>query len=103
MSFLVQDFIAVSFFFFNNWVIFQPNSINWYHSLFDYVGIMMNGTGSQQLQVHVGNYDFWCVKMKTILLSYDLWDYVEDGFDEVKDPTSLSIAKKQQIKDHRKK
>ena len=66
----------------------------------------MNDTGSQQLQVPKfdgGNYDFWCVKMKTILFSYDLWDYVEEGFDEEKDPTSLSVAEKQQIKDHRKK
>src|SRR5438045_1015851 len=70
------------------------------------MGIMMNSMGSQQLQVSKfdgGNYDFWCVKMKTILLSYDLWDYVEEGFDEVKVPTSLSVAKKQQIKDYRKK
>ena len=41
--------------------------------------------------------------MKTIFLSFDLWDYVEDGFVEVEDTTNLSIAEKQQLKDHRKK
>ena len=70
------------------------------------VKIMMNNIDSQHLrcpQFDGGNYDFWCVKMKTIFLSFDLWDYVEDGFVEVEDTTNLSIAEKQQLKDHRKK
>ena len=28
------------------------------------------------------NYDFWCVKMKTLFMSQDVWDLVENGFDE---------------------
>ncbi|XP_059639810.1 uncharacterized protein LOC132282221 [Cornus florida] len=46
----------------------------------------MATTGNQNQGVHQSalpifdgeNYDFWYVKMKTIFLSYDLWDYVED-------------------------
>ncbi|XP_059650473.1 uncharacterized protein LOC132296279 [Cornus florida] len=49
------------------------------------------------------NYDFWYVKMKTIFLSYDLWDYVADEYDEPEDTTTLTNAQKQQLKDHKKK
>ncbi|XP_059670703.1 uncharacterized protein LOC132316214 [Cornus florida] len=49
------------------------------------------------------NYDFWYVKIKTIFLSYDLWDYVEDEYDESEDTTTLTNAERQQLKDHKKK
>ncbi|XP_058217474.1 uncharacterized protein LOC131328556 [Rhododendron vialii] len=28
------------------------------------------------------SYDFWCVKMKTQLMSNDVWEYVQDGFED---------------------
>ena len=27
------------------------------------------------------NYDYWCIKMKTLLISQDLWDIVDEGFE----------------------
>ena len=50
-----------------------------------------------------GNYDFWCVKMKTLFVSYELWDYVRDGFEEVEDVSTLTNAQKLQLKEHTKK
>ena len=47
-----------------------------------------NSSGSQNPPFPMfdgGNYDFWCVKMKTLFVSYELWDYVRDGFEEVED------------------
>ena len=38
------------------------------------------------------NYDFWCVKMKTQLISDGLWEYVEEQFEEPQDDETLSIA-----------
>ncbi|KAF8393836.1 hypothetical protein HHK36_020034 [Tetracentron sinense] len=52
---------------------------------------------------HGENYDFWCVKMKTLFLSYDLWEFVEDGFEEPEDAETLSNARKQQLKETKKK
>ncbi|KAM2394961.1 hypothetical protein ACFX1X_032369 [Malus domestica] len=26
------------------------------------------------------NYEFWCIRMKTIFKSHNLWSFVEDGF-----------------------
>ncbi|XP_059627041.1 uncharacterized protein LOC132269821 [Cornus florida] len=49
------------------------------------------------------NYDFWYAKIKTIFLSYDLWDYVEDEYDELEDTTTLMNTQRQQLKDHKKK
>lgn len=43
----------------------------------------MNAIGAQRIQVPKvdrGHYDFWCVKMKTIPLSYDLLGDVKEGF-----------------------
>ncbi|CAL5401460.1 unnamed protein product [Camellia sinensis] len=42
------------------------------------------------------NYEFWSVKMKTLFLSMDLWDTVQNGYDETsrekrqKDAAALS-------------
>ena len=30
----------------------------------------------------VDNYQFWSIKMKTLFISYDLWDLVETGLPE---------------------
>lgn len=65
-----------------------------------------NQMGTQQPFIPIfdgENYDFWSVKMKTIFLSFDLWEYIEDGFDEPEDITALPEAQKQKLKEHKKK
>jgi hypothetical protein len=32
------------------------------------------------------NYDFWVVKMETILIAFDLWDVIEDGIQSKQSP-----------------
>ena len=49
------------------------------------------------------NFDFWCVKMKTLLESNDLWEYVEEGFDDPEDASGLMEAEKQQLKLNKRK
>ena len=49
------------------------------------------------------NYDFWCVKMKTQLISDGLREYVEDGFEESQDDEALSIGQMQKLREQRKK
>ncbi|XP_059628627.1 uncharacterized protein LOC132271301 [Cornus florida] len=71
----------------------------------------MATTGNQNQGVHQSalpifygeNYDFWYVKMKTIFLSYDLWDYFEYEYDEPEDTTTLTNTQRQQLKDYKKK
>ena len=41
-------------------------------------------------------YEIWAIKMRTLLQSQDLWDFVEDGFDEKE-------ADKQKLKESKKK
>lgn len=46
------------------------------------------------------------MKIKNIFLWYDLWKYikyVEDGYKEPMDVTTLTDNQKQQLKQHRKK
>ncbi|KAL5698161.1 hypothetical protein ACHQM5_029234 [Ranunculus cassubicifolius] len=49
------------------------------------------------------NYDFWCVRMKTLFISRDLLEYVEDGYEEAKDKEEMSVADLAKWKEHIKK
>uniref|UniRef100_A0A5B7BBL7 PGG domain-containing protein n=1 Tax=Davidia involucrata TaxID=16924 RepID=A0A5B7BBL7_DAVIN len=49
------------------------------------------------------NYDFWCVKMKTIFLSLDLWELVEKGYVEPDSSTTLTKAQQRQLKKQQQK
>ncbi|KAA8520106.1 hypothetical protein F0562_014362 [Nyssa sinensis] len=49
------------------------------------------------------NYDFWCVKMKTILLSLDLWELAEKGYVEPNSSTTLAGAQESQLKKQQQK
>ncbi|KAL5718443.1 hypothetical protein ACHQM5_011344 [Ranunculus cassubicifolius] len=49
------------------------------------------------------NYDFWCVRMKTLFISRDLLEYVEDGYEEIKDKEEMSVADLAKWKEHVKK
>ncbi|XP_051115214.1 uncharacterized protein LOC127240534 [Andrographis paniculata] len=41
--------------------------------------------------------------MKTILISKDLWDYIEDGFEEPQDPAALDDVARKILKENRKR
>lgn len=52
------------------------------------------------------NYDYWSIKMKTLLLSQELWELVEVGYPEPADQTALNALTQQQrnqLKEDRKK
>ena len=46
------------------------------------------------------NYDYWSLKMKTLFQSQDLWDLVENGYDE---SANLTNAQKEALKETKKK
>ena len=48
------------------------------------------------------NYNFWCVKMKTLFMSQDVWDLVENGFDEPDNVITLTPVEKNQLKELKK-
>ncbi|XP_039120778.1 uncharacterized protein LOC120257365 [Dioscorea cayenensis subsp. rotundata] len=48
-------------------------------------------------------FNHWCVKMKTIFRSLDLWEYVEDGYDEPPSTTNLRNQELKAFKEHRRK
>ncbi|GMP79110.1 hypothetical protein CsSME_00034779 [Camellia sinensis var. sinensis] len=49
------------------------------------------------------NFDFWYVKMRTIFLYTELWDLVENGFEEPEDEEALTNSQKNQLKEQRQK
>lgn len=50
------------------------------------------------------NYQFWSIKIKTLLLSYDLWELVENGFAEPNDQdTRLTMGQWAELKEKQKK
>ncbi|CAL5363276.1 unnamed protein product [Camellia sinensis] len=48
------------------------------------------------------NYDYWCVRMKTLFQSQDLWNLVQNGYDEPDSTTTLTSAQEQQLEETRK-
>lgn len=48
------------------------------------------------------HFDHWSVKMKTILISEDLWEYVEDGYETPNPTLMLTAEQKQQLRENRK-
>ena len=49
------------------------------------------------------HYDHWCVKMKTIFRSKELWEYVEEGYEEPEATDGLNDQQLKSLKEHRKK
>ncbi|CAO2830911.1 unnamed protein product [Amaranthus hypochondriacus] len=47
------------------------------------------------------NYDFWKIKMKTLLRSHGLWKYVDEGYQEHKDESNLSDSQKKKLETER--
>ncbi|XP_026417180.1 uncharacterized protein LOC113312660 [Papaver somniferum] len=52
---------------------------------------------------HGENYDFWAIKMKTLFMSQDVWEIVQNGYDEVEDTSTLEQPQKYLLKESRKK
>ena len=48
------------------------------------------------------NYDFWCIKMKTLFINQGVWDLVENGFNELENVTTLTLVEKDQLKELKK-
>ena len=67
------------------------------------------GGSSSQNQIPIlteKSYDSWCIRMRTILRSQDLWLYVSDGYAEPADAAAelaLTNAERVLLKDNRKK
>ena len=66
---------------------------------------MANQNESLPIPTFAGDhYDQWCVKMKTIFKSQDLWEYVDDGYEELEASTSdLNAQQLKTLKEHRRK
>eukprot|EP00253_Pinus_taeda_P009946 PITA_09946 len=61
---------------------------------------------TQLPQFNGKNYDYWEITMRALFASQDLWEIVEDGFDEPAEETEfnrLTQAKKNLLKSNRKK
>ena len=48
------------------------------------------------------NYDFWCIKMKTLFINQDVWDLVGNGFDELENVITLTSVEKKKLKELKK-
>ena len=49
------------------------------------------------------NYDFWCVKMKTLFISLDLWDLIENGVVEPASTSTLTEQEQRNIKEKKQR
>ena len=65
------------------------------------------GMGNIHLpQFNGKNYDYWSITMKALFTSQELWELVEDGFEEPKDDVEfllLNQAGREQLKNNKKK
>jgi hypothetical protein len=65
-----------------------------------------NNMWQQVPQFDGKNYDVWCIKMKTIFCSQELWELVENGFPEPADQVAfnaLTQAERNTLKENKKK
>lgn len=46
------------------------------------------------------NYDYWSIKMKTLFISQEMWDLLENGYEQPANPTN---HQKEQLKDYKKR
>ncbi|KAJ4788299.1 polyprotein [Rhynchospora pubera] len=49
------------------------------------------------------NYDNWCIQMRALLGAQEVWEIVEDGYQEHADTTALTVAQARTLKENRKK
>ena len=48
------------------------------------------------------NYDFWCINMKTLFISQDVWELVENGYENYDSQENLTNTQKEELKKNRK-
>jgi len=59
---------------------------------------------SVQVPVFSGeNYEFWCIKMKTLFVFIDLWDIIESGYQMPESTSSLTEAQQKELKENKSK
>eukprot|EP00253_Pinus_taeda_P031977 PITA_31977 len=66
----------------------------------------MGMCNTQLPQFNGKNYDYWEITMRALLASQDLWEFVEDGFDEPaveNEFNNLTHAEKELLKSYKKK
>ena len=55
---------------------------------------------SQNIPIFIGlNYQFWRIKMRTLFMSYDLWELVENGFDDLADVERTTATQRSDLKE----
>ena len=63
-----------------------------------------SSSGDLRTPIFVGeNFDFWRIKMRIILKSYELWNLVEEGFTVPENMAALTEAQKMELKSNMKK
>eukprot|EP00253_Pinus_taeda_P031937 PITA_31937 len=66
----------------------------------------MGSCNTQLPQFNGKNYDYWAITMKALFDSQDLWEFVEDGFEELayeNEFNNLTQADKERLKSYKKK
>ena len=59
---------------------------------------------SQNIPIFTGlNYQFWHIKMRTLFMSYDLWELVENGFDDLADVERTTATQWSDLKEKKKR
>lgn len=49
------------------------------------------------------NYDNWCIRMKVLLGSQDVWEIVEKGYDQPVNKEAMTVAQRDALQKARKK
>ncbi|XP_073112132.1 uncharacterized protein [Elaeis guineensis] len=44
------------------------------------------------------NYEFWCVKMETLFLSLDVWEFIQTGYEELDSLDELTPTQREELK-----
>nr|GEV87406.1 NB-ARC domains-containing protein [Tanacetum cinerariifolium] len=55
------------------------------------------------INLHDYNYGSWCIRMKALLGSHDVWEIVEKGIEKIDDESSLNATKRVDLQTARKK
>ncbi|XP_057776317.1 uncharacterized protein LOC130995181 [Salvia miltiorrhiza] len=64
---------------------------------------MANLQSFQVPMLNKSNFDNWSIKMKALLGAHDVWEIVENGYEEPRDEATLSQQQKDRLRDARKR